>query len=108
MKPWKQYLLLNSVAVLAIFCSLFVVPRDTPIRVWVAVSGCALALLNVALCRRINQSKTSLKVIIFTSVLLAVQVAEGGWQQYVAYVTIGVVALTGAIVWIAKKTVRED
>jgi hypothetical protein len=108
MKPWKQYLLLNTVAVAGIVCSTFVAPGNTPVRVWAAISGSALAMLNVALYRRLNHPKTSVLSDVAPILALAVLIAEGGWQQFVAYVAIAVAALTGAILWFAKKTIQED
>jgi hypothetical protein len=55
---WKQYLVLNSVAALGFICSFFVVPQSTPIRVWAAISGCAIALMNVALYRHLSRPKS--------------------------------------------------
>lgn len=107
MKPWKQYLLLNSVAVAGIVWSIFVLPGNTPVRIWAAISGCAVATLNVALYRCLNRPKTSfLRVAPYFC--LAILIAEGGWQQYVAYVAIAVAALIGAILWFAKKTIQEN
>jgi len=107
MKPWKQYLLLNTVAVAGITGSLSVV-RNTPVRVWAAVSGCAIATLNFLLYRRLNRSRTSVLLSVAPFVGLALLVAEGGWRQFVAYVALAVGALTGVIVWLAKKTIHED
>ena len=45
------------------------------------------------------------------TVILAVNlllIAEGGWQRLVALVGIGVAALAGFILWIAKKLIREE
>jgi len=45
------------------------------------------------------------------TVILAVNlllIAEGGWQRLVALVGIGVAALVGFILWIAKKLIREE
>ena len=108
MKPWKQYLLLNTVAVVGIAGSIFVVPGNTPVRVWAAVSGCALATLNSLLYRRLNRSRTSVLLSVAPFVGLALLIAEGGWQQFVAYIALAVAALTGVIMWLVKKTIQED
>ena len=78
------------------------------LRVWAAVSSCALATLNSLLYRRLNRSRTSVLLSVAPFVGLALLVAEGGWQQFVAYVALAVGALTGVIVWLAKKTIHED
>lgn len=49
MKTWKQYILLNLSAALGIFVSLFVVPENTTIQVWAAVSIIVVVLVNVGL-----------------------------------------------------------
>jgi len=107
MKPWKQYLLLNTVGLVGIVCSIFVVPSNTPLRVWAAISGCILAVLNVALHRRLNRPKIGFVSSVAPFLAIAVLIAEGGWQAIVGYVAIAVAALTGAILWFAKKTIRE-
>lgn len=108
MKPWKQYLLLNTVAVVVAVCSIFVVPANTPLRVWAAVSGGVLATANVLQHRRLSTSKTSVISSVVTIWGFSLLVAEGGWQQYVAYVGIAVTVLVGTILWIAKKTTGEE
>ena len=108
MKHWKQYLLLNTVALIIAVCSIFVLSGNTPVRVWAAICGGMIATLNALLHRRLSKPKTSVLssvVLIFGSSLL---VAEGGWHQFVTYVGIGVLVLVGTITWIARKTTGEN
>ena|SRR5437764_7131459 len=108
MKRWKQYLCLNTVAVVVAVCLIFVIPGNTPVRVWAAISGGVLATVNALLHRRLTKPKTSVVssiVLIFGASLL---VAEGGWQQFVACVGIAVMVLVGTITWIAKKTTAKS
>lgn len=107
MKPWHQYVLLNAVFVIAIICSLFVVPGATPFRVWFAVSGFTLATLNFVLHRRLTQSGRKVVPTIAIFFGLALLFAEGGWQQLVVLVALAVTVLIGLILWIARKTVHE-
>jgi hypothetical protein len=107
MRPWKQYLLLNAVAVVVAVGSIFVIPANTPVRVWTAVAGGMLATLNILLQRRLSKPNVSVLSSVVPIWVFSLLVAEGGWQQYVAYVGIVVVLLVGGVTWIAKKTIRE-
>ena len=102
-KPWKQFVLVNAVAIFGIGCSLFMVPNNTPVRVWAAISGCVIAIPNIVVYRRLNRSGVSVLSSIVPVVGLAILIAEGGWQQIVAYVAIAACALTGLVVWCVKR-----
>jgi len=57
------------------------------------------------------ENRTKWKNVLSWTVILAVNlllIAEGGWQRLVALVGIGVAALVGFILWIAKKLIREE
>jgi hypothetical protein len=52
MKAWKQYTLLNIGAVIGVGISLFIVPENTPLRLWAIMSFISIALLNYGLYLR--------------------------------------------------------
>jgi hypothetical protein len=52
MKPWKQFVLLNLAAAAGVFCSLFVVPENTTLKLWAVVSLAVMLVLNIGLYLR--------------------------------------------------------
>jgi hypothetical protein len=43
---WKKIVLVNGGGLVGIITSLFILPPQTPVWLWAAVSGCALVALN--------------------------------------------------------------
>jgi len=57
------------------------------------------------------ENRTKLKNVLSWTVILAVNlllIAEGGWQRLLALAGMGVAALVGFILWIAKNLIREE
>jgi hypothetical protein len=79
MTPWKRFLLLNGSAVAGLAVSLFVVPDNTPLWVWIVASMVVLTVLNVSLVLRkksgeIPSLKARTVVIVAAVVFLALDV----------------------------------
>jgi hypothetical protein len=58
MKLWKRILVLNTAGLLGVASSLFVLPANTPLYLWLVLSALVLVALNVAILVRHRKTAT--------------------------------------------------
>ena len=56
MKKWQKFTVLNAGLFLGVLASIFVVPSDTPVWLWGAISIVVIAAMNYALFRKLKSA----------------------------------------------------